>query len=226
MWGLEQPRQTCSQRRCDFRLCFKLTAAFHRGLSGPCFQTGGDTTLLFLTWPVTHSTAAGTPRPPRHPLRGLCAGLAPGPTAPPCHTQEWARRAQPQGGRAMATSRGRGQLGETICPSELPQCFLPRYALFHFEQKPLCSLAGRKIKAVSPPISAVGLWEGAPQGTPSHAWGASRIRSWESLAASLASHCGHQPLVPGERRMRASQRSHCRLGCLCPLTLCPTPRES
>lgn len=127
---------------------------------------------MFLTQPVTYSTAAGAPWPPRHPPPGLCAGLAPGPTALPCHSQGWAHKAQPLGGRATATSGGRGQLGETVSPSELPQCFLPRHASFHSEQKPLRSLGGRKIKAVSSPVSTLGLWEGAPQCTPSHVWGA------------------------------------------------------
>lgn len=117
----EQPRQTRSQRRCDFRLCFKLTAAFHRGLRGPCFQTGGeDAALLFLTRLVTYSTSLS-----RHPPLGLGARLAAGPNAPPCHAQGWVLRAQPEGSRATANSWGRGSWRKLLAPHSCHSAFCP-----------------------------------------------------------------------------------------------------
>jgi len=90
----------------------------------------------------------------RHPSLAQAPTTAPlplGATLQGAHTEHSLRAPGPQ------------QPQGTVCPSELPQCFLPGYTLFHFEQKPLPSLGGRKIKAVSPRISVVGLWEGAPR---------------------------------------------------------------
>lgn len=67
--------------------------------------------LLFLTWPVSYSAAASSPWSSRRPRLGLHAGPAPGPTPP------WAPLA---GGQAEHSNRlGQGELGETMCPSEL-----------------------------------------------------------------------------------------------------------
>lgn len=40
---------------------FQINHCLSQRACGPCFQTGGDTALLFLTWPIIYSTAAQAP---------------------------------------------------------------------------------------------------------------------------------------------------------------------
>lgn len=183
--GSEQPRQTRSQRRRYFRLCFKLTAAFQRALR-PLLPDEGDTALLFLTCPVTSSTATSAPGLPRHP--------------PPCR---WAppllHSAGPGsegggGGHAGCSPGWRGWglpwacggwavvAREALWPSEPQQCFVLGCVLVHLEQKPLHSLGGRKMKVVSPSMRCSGAGGGRREHTQAH-WAVSRPRPREPPGA-------------------------------------------
>lgn len=230
----EQPRQTRSQRRRDFRLCFKLTAAFHRGLSGPRFQTGGGCSPFVSNAASYLQHCCRRTLATQAPTAGPLCWAGPRPHRPSLPLARVGPQSTAPGRQGHSNQRGQGAAGGNCFPLRAATVLSAQTCIVSFwtktspqpgRQKNKSSFLSRKHTGAvggSTPVHTEPClgsyhepYHPAPAGSgPRKAW----RQVWTPTAATGSS-------CQGERK-RASQRSHRRLGCLCLLTLCPTPKES